>query len=47
MNLATVDDSASVGYNFVLKAMVPPAKCMQIPVKDWQVLTHVAQTESQ
>ncbi len=45
MNLALVEERATVGWNFVLYAMVPPSKRMQTPVKDQRVLTQVAQSE--
>ena len=46
MNSASVEDSATVGWNLVLYAIVPPASWMQIPLNDLRVLTHVAQSES-
>ena len=46
MNSASVEDSATVGWNFVLYGIVPPASWIHIPLKDRRVLTHVAQSES-
>jgi hypothetical protein len=47
MNSASVDDPATVGWNLHLYAIVPPARRMQMPLKDRRVLTHVAQSESE
>ena len=46
MNSASVDDSATVGWNFVLYAITTPVRKMHTPVNDLRVLTHVAQSES-
>ncbi len=41
--LASLDDRATVGWNFDLYAIVPPASCITAPPKESLVLTHVAQ----
>ena len=46
MNSASVDDSATVGWNLVLYAITPPVRKMHTPVNDRRVLRHVAQSES-
>jgi hypothetical protein len=46
MNSASVDDSATVGWNLVLYAMTPPVRKMHTPVNYRRVLMHVAQSES-
>ena len=46
MNSASVEERATVGWNLVLKAMTPPNKKIQTPVKERRVLIHVAQSES-
>ncbi len=46
MNSASVEESATVGWNFVLYAIVPPASWMQIPLKERRVLIQEAQSES-
>ena len=46
MNSASVEDRATVGWNFVLYAMVPPVSRIHIPLKERRILTHVAQSES-
>ncbi len=45
INSASVDDSATVGWNLVWYAIVLPASWMQIPLNKHLVLTHVAQSE--
>ena len=46
MNSASVDERATVGWNLVLYAIVPPASWIHIPLNERLVLTHVAQSES-
>ena len=42
INLASVEDPATVGWNFVLYTMIPPTSQMTAPPNEWQVLTQVA-----
>jgi hypothetical protein len=46
INSALVDERATIGWNFVLYAMVPPVSCIQIPLNDRRVLTQDSQSES-
>ena len=46
MNLASVNERATVGWNFVLYATTPPDRKMHTPVNDQQVLVQVDQSES-
>ena len=46
MKSASVDDSATVGWNLVLYAITPPVRKMHTPVNDRLVLTNVAKSES-
>ena len=46
MNSASVDERATVGWNFVLYAMTPPARKIHTPVNERRVLVHVAQSKS-
>jgi hypothetical protein len=41
-DLASVDDSATVGWNLVLYAIVPLATWMQMPLKERLVFMQVA-----
>ncbi len=46
MNSASVGNPTTVGWNFDLYAIVPPASLIHVPLNDQWVLTHVAQSKS-
>jgi hypothetical protein len=45
MNLASVDEPATVGWNFDLNAMVPLARRITVPQHEHRVFAQVAQSE--
>ena len=46
INFTLVEERATVGWNLVLYATVPPVSWMQLPLKEQRVFMQVAQLES-